>query len=55
MKKLILVGVLALSMLFSSSAVEAKSVSIKGYYKPYTGTYVSPSYRTSPNKVKSDN
>lgn len=55
MKKLILVGVLALSFLFSSVAVEAKTVSVKGYYKPSTGTYVSPSYRTSPNKVKFDN
>ncbi len=48
-----LVAILSLS-LFASTA-EAKTVSVKGYYKPTTGKYVSPSYRTSPNKTKIDN
>ena len=45
---------LALGLLFSAS-VEAKTIRIKSYYKPSTGTYVMPSYRTSPNKTKLDN
>jgi opacity protein-like surface antigen len=55
MKKIILFSVLVLSMLVSVNAADAKTVKVKGYYKPSTGTYVSPSYRTSPNKVKFDN
>lgn len=31
------------------------SVRVKGYYKSSTGTYVSPSYRSSPNRSKLDN
>lgn len=47
---MLLVGLLS----FSASA-EAKTVRVKGYYKPSTGTYVAPSYRTSPNKNRFDN
>ena len=38
-----------------SASVEAKTISVKGYYKPSTGRYVAPSYRTSPNNYKFDN
>lgn len=34
---------------------EAKTVKVKGYYKPSTGSYVAPHYKTSPNKTKFDN
>lgn len=37
------------------SFAEARSVKVKGYYKPSTGTYVQPHYKTSPNKTKFDN
>ncbi len=59
MKKTIFSSILALALLtgllIPSNAVEARNVRVKGYYKPSTGTYVMPSYRTSPNKYKFDN
>lgn len=55
MKKYILALVLFLGLLSFSASAEAKTVRVKGYYKPSTGTYVAPSYRTSPNKSKFDN
>jgi len=56
MKKLLLVVALFFGLLtFSASSVEAKTVGVKGYYKPSTGRYVAPSYRTSPNRTKFDN
>ncbi len=55
MKKIIS-GLLLVFLLFvSAGSVEAKTVSVKGYYKPSTGSYVMPSYRTSPNRTKLDN
>lgn len=30
-------------------------VPVRGYYKPSSGSYVAPSYRTSPNYTKFDN
>ena len=38
-----------------ASPVLAKTVRVNSYYKPSTGRYVMPSYRTSPNKTKIDN
>ncbi len=58
MKKTIILSVLGLSLLgllVFVSPVEAKTVKVKGYYKPSTMKYVAPSYRTSPNKTKFDN
>jgi len=55
MKKYILVLMLFVGLLSFSTSVEAKTVRVKRYYKPSTGSYVSPSYRTSPNKYKFDN
>jgi hypothetical protein len=46
--------VLTLGLLFSAS-VEAKTIKVKSYYKPSTGTYVNSYYKTSPNTRKSDN
>jgi hypothetical protein len=42
-------------LLLGFTSVEAKTVSVKGYFKPSTMKYVAPSYRTSPNKTKLDN
>lgn len=55
MKKYILVLMLFVGLLSFSASAEARTVRVKGYYKPSTGSYVSPSYRTSPNKYKFDN
>jgi hypothetical protein len=59
MKKTIFFSILALALLtgllMPSNVVEAKTVRVKSYYKPSTGTYVMPSYRTSPNKYRYDN
>jgi hypothetical protein len=59
MKKIISSAILGLclitGLLIPSSFAEAKTVRVRSYYKPSTGTYVMPSYRTSPNKYKYDN
>lgn len=48
-------AVLFIGFLSFSVSVEARTVSVRGYYKPSTGRYVAPSYRTSPNSYKFDN
>ncbi len=55
MKKIIFALVLSLGLLTSFASVEARTVRVNGYYKPSTGTYVSRSYRTSPNSSRFDN
>ena len=55
MKKILFALVLSVGLLTVSTSVEARTVYVKSYYKPSTGTYVSPSYRTSPNSSKLDN
>ena len=55
MKKYFLALILFVGLLSFSTSVEAKTIRVKSYYKPSTGTYVMPSYRTSPNKTKLDN
>lgn len=55
MKKYILVLMLFVGLLSLSMSAEAKTIRVKGYYKPSIGSYVSPSYRTSPNKYRYDN
>ncbi len=37
------------------SSVEAKTIKVKSYYKPSTGTYINSYYKTSSNKTKLDN
>jgi len=49
-----LVSVFALAALSLTASAEA-AVRVKGYFKPSTGTYVMPSYRSSPNKSRFDN
>lgn len=54
--KTIITGLALIFFLFvSAGSVEAKTIRVKSYYKPSTGSYVMPSYRTSPNKTKLDN
>lgn len=56
MKKLIVSFLVALIMLVGVGGMaEAKTVKVKSYYKPSTGRYVAPHYKTSPNKTKFDN
>lgn len=47
--------ILSALLLLQAVPAEAKTVRVKGYYKPSTGSYVMPSHRTSPNKTKLDN
>lgn len=46
--------VVAITFALTNSA-EAKTVKVKSYYKPSTGTYVNSYYKTSSNKTKLDN
>lgn len=55
MKKIIAVLILFVGLLSFSASAEARTVRVKSYYKPSTGVYVMPSYRTSPNRTKLDN
>ncbi len=55
-KKILATILLLFVMSFSLfSIVEAYTVRIRGYYKPSTGSYIMPHYRTSPNNSKWDN
>ena len=57
MKKLISISAtlfLFVSLVFAVSA-EARTISTRGYYKPSTGSYVMPHYKTSPNNSRLDN
>ncbi len=55
MKKIIFTTALCLSFLSVFASAEARTVRVNGYYKPSTGAYVMPHYKTSPNKTKIDN
>jgi len=55
MKKLITVGLLSLFLVAGLANLAEAAVRVRSYYKPSTGKYVMPSYRTSPNKTKLDN
>ena len=48
---LLVIGAFSLSV----NTAEARTVRVKSYYKPSTGRYVMPSYRTSPNRSRLDN
>jgi len=57
MKK-ILVSLFIALFIFGVSLVgpaQAKTSSVRGYIKPSTGKYVTPYYKTTPNKTKLDN
>ena len=55
MKKLIILIVLFLGLLSFSAQAEARTTRVRGYYKPSTGSYVAPHYKTTPNRSKFDN
>lgn len=55
MKKYFLALILFVGLLSFSASAEAKTIRVKGYVKPSTGTYVAPHYKTSPNRIKADN
>lgn len=48
-------AVLLVGLLSFSAVAEAKTVRVKGYYKPSISRYVAPSYRTAPNHSRFDN
>jgi len=53
-KVFLFIFVLATLFTIASSSVEAKSIRVRGYTTS-RGTYVSPYYRTSPNRYRYDN
>lgn len=56
MKKLLLVSALLVGLFSLSTApVEARTTRVRGYYKPSTGSYVAPHYKTTPNRSRLDN
>jgi hypothetical protein len=57
MKKIfVTIFVLLMLLNFSfSNVVEARTIRVKGYYKPSTGRYIMPYYRTSSNNSIWDN
>jgi len=56
MKKILSTILISIVLIFGLySFTEARTIRVKGYYKPSTGTYVQPHYKTSPNKSKLDN
>lgn len=52
---LFVVGCLVLALLTLTPATTEAASRVKGYYKPKTGTYVQPHYRSSPNRTRIDN
>ena len=55
MKKLFLLLALLVGVLSFSASAEARTTRVRGYYKPSTGSYVAPNYKTTPNRSKFDN
>lgn len=55
MKKLVIIAVLFFSLFSFFTQAEARTTRVKGYYKPSTGRYVAPHYKTTPNRTKLDN
>lgn len=54
-KALVAILIFLILALGFSSFAEAKTTRVKGYYKPSSGKYIQPHYRTSPNKSRFDN
>ena len=55
MKKYFLTLILFAGLMSFSTSVEARTTRVNGYYKPSTGRYVAPHYKTTPNRTKFDN
>lgn len=55
MKRTLLITIIILvASTFAVFTVEA-ATRVRGYYKPSTGRYIMPHYRTSPNRTRFDN
>ena len=55
MKKIFLLLVLLIGVFSFSVAAEARTIRVREYYKPSTGSYVMSHYKTSPNRSLFDN
>ena len=55
MKKLITISLLSLFLVAGLSNLAEAATRVSGYYKPSTGRYVMPHYRSSSNNTKLDN
>ncbi len=55
MKKLLFVLALLIGIVSLSASAEARTTRVRGYFKPSTGHYVMPHYKTTPNRSKFDN
>lgn len=55
MKKLLTISLLSLFLVVGLSNLAEAANRVRSYYKPSTGRYVAPHYRSSPNKTKLDN
>lgn len=55
MKKYLILGLLLVGLFGLFSAIPAEAARVRGYYKPSTGTYVQPYYRSSSNNTRWDN
>ena len=55
MKKLILTVAFFIAVISLSARAEARVTRVRPYYKPSTGTYVAPHFKTSPDSTKFDN
>jgi len=45
----------AIAAVVAATPADARSTSVRGYFKRSTGTYVAPYHRTSPNRTRTDN
>ena len=55
MKKIIIALILFVGLISFSIQAEARITNVRGYYKPSTGRYVAPHYKTTPNRTRFDN
>ena len=55
MKKIIFALALLVGLVSFSASAEARTTRVKGYYKPSTGRYIAPHYKTTPNRTRLDN
>jgi len=55
MRKILIVILLILFLLAGITEFAYAIVRVRGYYRPSTGTWVQPYYRSSPNSYRWDN
>ena len=55
MKKLLTISLLSLFLVVGLANLAEAATRVRSYYKPSTGRYVMPHYRSSPNRTKLDN